>query len=40
LQSWCSGKVALAGNSYGANVQWSVARMKPKGLSAFIPYAG
>ncbi|PVH77432.1 alpha/beta-hydrolase [Cadophora sp. DSE1049] len=39
-QSWCTGNIALAGNSYGANVQWSVARKKPKGLKAFIPFAG
>lgn len=38
-QDWCTGNVALAGNSYGANCQWAVARMKPKGLKAFIPYA-
>jgi predicted acyl esterase len=40
IQPWCTGMVALAGNSYGANVQWPVAIMKPKGLKAFVPYAG
>lgn len=40
IQPWCTGNIALAGNSYGANVQWSVARLKPKGLKAFIPFAG
>lgn len=40
VQPWCTGNVALAGNSYGANAQWSVALLKPKGLKAFIPFAG
>lgn len=38
-QPWSTGSVALAGNSYGANCQWPVARMKPKGLKCFIPFA-
>ncbi|KAH6694301.1 Alpha/Beta hydrolase protein [Leptodontidium sp. MPI-SDFR-AT-0119] len=37
-QSWCTGNVALAGNSYGANCQWRPVIQKPKGLKAFFPY--
>ena len=39
-QSWCTGNVALTGNSYGANSQWRVAIAKPQGLKAIVPYAG
>ena len=38
-QSWSNGSSALVGSSYGANVQWSVAQMKPKGLKCFVPFA-
>lgn len=38
-QPWCTGSVATAGNSYGANSQWPVAVEKPEGLKAIIPYA-
>lgn len=38
-QTWSNGKVALVGSSYGANVQWNVAQLKPKGLVCFVPYA-
>ncbi|KAH8645938.1 galactose-binding domain-like protein [Tricladium varicosporioides] len=30
---------ALVGSSYGANLQWPVAKMKPKGLKCFVPYS-
>ena len=39
-QHWCDGNVALVGNSYGANWQWTVAARKPKGLRCFVPFAG
>lgn len=38
-QPWSNGKVALVGSSFGANVQWNVASLKPKGLTCFVPYA-
>jgi uncharacterized protein len=38
-QSWSNGNSALVGSSYGANLEWPVARMKPKGLKCFVPYA-
>lgn len=38
-QDWCDGAVALVGSSYGANTQWEVANLKPKGLRCFVPYA-
>ena len=38
-QSWSNGKVALVGSSGGANTQWAVAALKPKGLKCFVPYA-
>lgn len=38
-QSWSDGSVALVGSSYGANTQWDVASLKPKGLKCFVPYA-
>ena len=37
-QTWCTGNVALSGNSYGANCQWQPAIQKPRGLKAFFPY--
>jgi putative CocE/NonD family hydrolase len=38
-QSWSNGHVALVGSSYGANVLWNVASLRPKGLKCFVPYA-
>ncbi|GFF60052.1 predicted protein, partial [Aspergillus udagawae] len=38
-QPWSNGNVALVGSSYGANTQWAVAGLKPKGLKCFVPYA-
>lgn len=38
-QSWSDGNVAMVGSSYGANTQWDVASLKPKGLKCFVPYA-
>ncbi|PKX91316.1 CocE/NonD family hydrolase [Aspergillus novofumigatus IBT 16806] len=38
-QSWSNGNIALVGSSYGANVQWNVASLRPKGLKCFVPYA-
>ncbi|KAJ5669245.1 Alpha/Beta hydrolase protein [Penicillium macrosclerotiorum] len=38
-QSWSNGSIALVGSSYGANTQWDVVTMKPKGLKCFVPYA-
>ncbi|KAG2416094.1 hypothetical protein HFD88_007286 [Aspergillus terreus] len=37
-QPWSNGNVALVGSSYGANTQWAVAGLKPKGLKCFVPY--
>lgn len=37
-QPWCTGNVALAGNSYGGIWQWQVALLKPRGLKAFFPF--
>lgn len=39
-QPWSSGKVGLLGVSYYAATQWPVAALKPKGLSAIIPWEG
>lgn len=38
-QSWSTGNVGLVGSSYGANIQWNVASLKPRGLKCFVPYA-
>lgn len=38
-QNWSNGCAALVGSSFGANVQWKVAQMRPKGLKCFVPYA-
>ncbi|KAL3450224.1 alpha/beta-hydrolase [Aspergillus insuetus] len=38
-QTWSNGNVAMVGSSYGANTQWPVAALKPKGLKCFVPYA-
>ena len=39
-QGWCTGAVGLAAASYGATVQWNVARLRPPSLRAMIPWAG
>ncbi|KAJ3498245.1 hypothetical protein NLG97_g1276 [Lecanicillium saksenae] len=38
-QKWSDGSAALVGSSYGANTQWEVASLKPKGLKRIVPYA-
>ncbi|KAL2850202.1 alpha/beta-hydrolase [Aspergillus pseudoustus] len=38
-QAWSDGNIALVGSSYGANVLWNVASLRPKGLKCFVPYA-
>ncbi|KAH7134862.1 Alpha/Beta hydrolase protein [Dendryphion nanum] len=37
---WCSGKVAMAGNSWLAMVQWHIAAQRPPHLTAFAPWEG
>ncbi|KAH8430251.1 CocE/NonD family hydrolase [Aspergillus melleus] len=37
---WCSGKVALAGNSWLAMSQWFIAAEQPPSLAAFAPWEG
>ncbi len=39
-QPWCTGKVAMAGNSQLAMVQWAVAALKPPHLAAIAPWEG
>lgn len=39
-QEWCNGKVALAGNSYLAIVQWFAAAERPPHLAAIAPWEG
>ena len=39
-QHWSTGKVALAGTSYLAIIQWYVAARRPAGLAAIIPWDG
>ncbi len=39
-QRWSSGKVGLLGISYYAAGQWSVAAMRPRYLSALLPWQG
>ncbi|MDO4623663.1 MAG: CocE/NonD family hydrolase [Eubacteriales bacterium] len=39
-QSWCTGKVAMAGNSYLAISQWFIAAKRPEGLAAIAPWEG
>ncbi|KAK5994366.1 Cocaine esterase [Cladobotryum mycophilum] len=39
-QSWCSGKVALSGNSYLSISQWFIAAERPKHLAAIAPWEG
>lgn len=38
-QPWSNGNIALVGSSFGANTQWAVAALQPKGLKCFVPYA-
>lgn len=38
-QTWSNGNVAMVGSSYGANTQWNVAALNPRGLKCFVPYA-
>ncbi|RSL54843.1 hypothetical protein CEP54_009690 [Fusarium duplospermum] len=37
---WCTGKVALAGNSWLAMVQWYIASQQPPSLAAIAPWEG
>lgn len=39
-QYWCNGKVALAGNSAIAMVQWRIAAQQPPHLAAIAPWEG
>lgn len=39
-QSWCSGKVALSGNSWLAVSQWFIAAERPPHLAAIAPWEG
>ncbi|KAF3024987.1 hypothetical protein E8E14_013947 [Neopestalotiopsis sp. 37M] len=39
-QSWCSGKVAFAGNSWLAASQWFIAAEQPPHLAAIAPWEG
>lgn len=39
-QDWCDGNIASVGNSYGANTQWALGYLRPRGLKAMVPYAG
>ena len=39
-QEWCTGAVGLVAASYGATIQWTVARLRPPSLRAIIPWAG
>ena len=39
-QPWCSGRVALAGNSWLAIVQWFIAREQPPHLTCIAPMEG
>ncbi len=39
-RDWCTGVVGLAAASYGATIQWNVARLRPPSLRAMIPWAG
>jgi len=38
-QSWCNGKVAMWGLSYGGFVQWAIAKELPPHLAAILPAA-
>ncbi|SPJ78819.1 related to acyl esterases [Fusarium torulosum] len=37
---WCTGKVALGGNSWLAMVQWQIASQNPPSLAAIAPWEG
>jgi predicted acyl esterase len=39
-QQWCTGKVAMAGNSQLAMVQWEAAGQRPPHLTAIAPWEG
>jgi putative CocE/NonD family hydrolase len=39
-QPWCSGRVALAGNSWLAMSQWFIAAQQPPHLTAIAPLEG
>lgn len=39
-QSWCNGKVGLAGNSWLAIAQWFIAATRPPHLAAIAPWEG
>ncbi|QDC37777.1 CocE/NonD family hydrolase [Sphingobium fuliginis] len=39
-QAWCTGRVGLAGVSYYAMNQWTVAAMQPPHLAAICPFEG
>lgn len=39
-QSWCTGKVGMAGNSQLAMVQWAAAALQPPHLAAIAPWEG
>jgi putative CocE/NonD family hydrolase len=40
VQDWCTGKVAMAGNSYLAISQWFAAAEQPPHLTAIAPWEG
>lgn len=40
IQSWCSGKVTMMGNSQLAMIQWTAAAAKPPHLAAIAPWEG
>ncbi|KAH7327456.1 Alpha/Beta hydrolase protein [Rhexocercosporidium sp. MPI-PUGE-AT-0058] len=40
VQPWSSGKIGLLGISYYATSQWGVAALRPRGLTAIIPWEG
>ncbi|HWX09680.1 MAG TPA: CocE/NonD family hydrolase, partial [Gaiellaceae bacterium] len=37
-QPWSSGRVGMAGGSYGGTTQWAAARQQPKELAAIAPF--
>jgi predicted acyl esterase len=39
-QSWCSGKIGMAGNSWLAVSQWFIAAERPPSLAAIAPWEG
>jgi len=40
VQTWCTGKVGMAGNSQLAMVQWAAAALQPPHLAAIAPWEG